>query len=468
MNSLRLLMLGALIFLQGCSLAPQYIKPKAPIPEKWPQGKAYRELSTTPGTKGVQHLKWQEFFIDKKLQKIIETALENNRDLKLAALHVERARALYGIQRAELLPVINSVETLNKQRRSADLISSEEPRRIEQYSANLGIAAWEIDFFSRIRNLKDQALEEYLATEEARRSARISLIAEVARAYLTLAADRQNYKLAQATLETQHASCDLIEKSFNIGLATQIDLRRAQTQVEAARRDVPRFLQLTAQDQNALNLLSGFPIPEALLPDDLNTVAPPRDIFPELSSEILLYRPDIAAAEHRLKGAYAYIGAARASFFPRISLTTSVGTASDDLSGLFTSGSGTWNFVPQITLPVFDARTWAALRVSKADRKIILTQYEKTIQTAFREVADALAVQGTIQQQLSAQKALVDSVAETYHLSKKRYTMGMDSYLGVLDAHRSLYQQQQVQISLRLSKLANQVTLYAVLGGGVE
>jgi multidrug efflux system outer membrane protein len=462
-----LLVLGAVVFLGGCSLAPDYRQPPAPVPGQWPQGEAYNaqppsEIPT------AQELKWQEFFADKRLQKIIETALSNNRDLRLAALNVERARALYGIQRAELFPAVNAVGTGSKQRLSADLVGPGDPRTAEQYRVDLGIAAWEIDFFGRIRSLKDQALEAYLATEQARRSAQIALMAEVARAYLTLAADRENLRLARATLETQQASYDLIQRSYQIGVATELDLRRAQTQVDAARRDVPRYTQLAAQDKNALDLLAGAPVPEDMLPMDLGSITPPREIAPDLSSEVLLNRPDIVAAEHRLKGAYAFVGAARAALFPRISLTTSVGTASDDLSGLFNAGTGTWNFAPQIVMPIFDARTWAALRVSKTDQKIILTQYEKAIQTAFREVADALAVQGTIDEQVSAQQSLVDAVAETYRLSNRRYAMGIDSYLGVLDAHRSLYVQQQVLVSLRLAKLANLVRLYAVLGGGAE
>jgi len=463
-----LLALGAFVFLGGCSLAPKYQQPQEPIPAQWPQGEAYRDIPAISGIPTAQELKWQEFFIDKKLQEIIEIALSNNRDLRLTALNVERARALYGIKRAELFPAVNAVGAGGKQRRSTDLVSPGDPRTIEQYSVDLGIASWEIDFFGRIRSLKDQALEAYLATEQARRSSQIALIAEVARAYLTLAADRENLKLARSTLETQQASYNLIQKSYQIGLSTELDLRRVQTQVDAARRDVPRYTQLAAQDQNALNLLAGAPVPEEILPIDLSSVTPLKEISPSLSSEALLSRPDIVAAEHRLKGAYAFIGVARAALFPRISLTTSLGTASDDLSGLFSSGSGTWNFAPQIVMPIFDARTWAALRVSKTDRKIILTQYEKAIQTAFREVADALAVQGTINQQVSAQQSLVDAVAETYRLSNKRYTIGIDSYLGVLDAQRSLYIQQQVLVSLRLARLANQVRLYAVLGGGAE
>lgn len=462
------LALGVFVFLCGCSMAPKYIQPQAPIPVQWPQGDAYIDTQAMAGAPTVPELRWEIFFADQQLLKIIEMALNNNRDLRLAALNVERARALYGIQRAELFPAVHAVGAGGKQRRSADLIGPGDPRTIEQYSVDLGIAAWEIDFFGLIRSLKDQALEEYLATEQARRSAQIALMAEVARAYLTLAADRENLKLARSTLETQQASYDLIQKSYQIGLATEIDLRRAQTQVDAARRDVPRYTQLAAQDQNALNLLAGAPVPGDLLPVNMSSVIPPKEISPGLSSEALLNRPDIVAAEHRLKGAYAFIGAARAAFFPRISLTTSVGTASDELSGLFSSGSGTWSFAPQIVMPIFDARTWAALRVSKADREIILTQYERAIQTAFREVADALAVQGTINQQVSAQQSLVGAAAETYRLSNKRYTMGLDSYLGVLDAHRTLYLQQQVLVSLRLVRLANQVRLYAVLGGGGE
>jgi len=464
-----LIWVGIGFFLGGCSLAPQYTQPQAPIPEEWPQGVAYKDTQAMSETPTVPELKWEDFFADKQLQIIIEMALNNNRDLRLVALNVERARALYGIQRAELFPTVNAVGSGSKQRVSDDFSTTGKSMTMERYSINIGIASWEIDFFGRIRSLKDRALEEYLATEQARSSAQIALMAEVARVYLTLAADMENLKLVRSTLETQQVSYNLIQRQYEIGLgATQLDLFRAQTRVDAARRDVPRFTQLVAQGKNALNLLAGAPVPEDLLPTDLISITPPKEISPGLSSEAILNRPDIVAAEHRLKGAYAFIGAARAAFFPRISLTTAVGTASGELSGLFSSGSGTWIFAPQIVMPVFDARTWAALRVSEADREIILTQYEKVIQTAFREVADALAVQGTISQQVSAQQSLVHATAETYRLSNKRYTLGIDSYLGVLDAQRSLYVQQQVLIALRLTRLAGQVRLYAVLGGGVE
>ena len=465
-RQLWFLLIGIGFFLSSCSLAPKYTQPQAPIPVQWPQGEAYGNGSAVNQTMTVSELSLKEFFTDPKLQKVIETALTNNRDLRLAVLNVERVRALYDIQKFDLLPTVNVVGSGSKQRVPADLSATGKSMTMEQYGVNLGIASWEIDFFGRIRSLKDRALEEYLATDEARCSAQIALVSEVARVYLTLASDLENLKLVQSTLKAQQASYSLIHKRYEIGIATEIDLYRAQTRVDAALRDVPRFTQLTAQDKNALNLLAGSPVPEDILPKDLSSISPFKEISPGLSSDTILTRPDIMAAEHRLKGAYAYIGAARAAFFPRISLTTSVGTASDELSGLFNSGSGTWNFAPQIAMPIFDARTWAALRVSKTDQKIVLTQYEKAIQTAFREVADALAVQGTINQQISAQQSLVNATEKTYHLSNKRYTVGVDGYLSVLDAQRSHYAQQQVLIGLRLAGLANQVRLYAVLGGG--
>jgi len=459
---------GWLILLGGCSMAPKYTQPAAPIPETWPQGEAYENTKVKSGTATVSKLTRQEFFADESLQKIITMALANNRDLRLAALNVEKARALYGVQRAELFPAVTTSGGGRKQRSSSDFTFPGEPRTTKQFNVDLGIASWEIDFFGRIRSLKDRALQEYLATEEAQRSAQITLVSEVAGVYLTLAADRENLQLANASLETRQATYELIKKRYQIGLATKLDLRRAQVPVETARRHVAIYTQRIAQDLNALNLLAGVPLSRDLLPVNLHSIIPPQKLSPGFSSAVLLQRPDIMAAEHRLKGSYAYIGAARAAFFPRISLTSAIGSASDELSGLFDSGSGTWNFAPQIVMPIFDARVWAALRVSKADRKIILTQYEKTIQTAFREVADALAVQGTIEQQLTAQQALVEAVTQTYNLSSKRYAGGIDSYLSVLDAQRSQLQAQLTMVSLRQDEFVNRVKLYAVLGGGVE
>jgi multidrug efflux system outer membrane protein len=290
----------------------------------------------------------------------------------------------------------------------------------------------------------------------------------VAKAYLTLAADRQSLALAQTTLAAQQGTFNMIQRRHDLGLAADLDVERAQTQVEGARRDIASFQQLIAQDVNALNLLAGATVPANSLPTELGSVAPPKEISAGLSSEVLLRRPDVLQAENLLKAANADIGAARADFFPRISLTAAVGTGSGDLSGLFKSGSGTWSYAPQIVMPVFDARTWSAHKAANVQREIAVTQYEKAIQSAFREVADALAIRGTVDQQVEAQQSLVHAVAETYRLSNSRYNMGIDSYLSVLDAQRSLYAAQQGLVSLQLARLANQVTLYTSLGGGWE
>ncbi|RLC45161.1 MAG: multidrug transporter, partial [Candidatus Coatesbacteria bacterium] len=287
-------LIAIVVLLNGCTLAPKYTRPNTPIPPQWPQGEAYESTRPVPGTATVATvaaLGWQEFFTDERLQNVIETALNNNRDLRLAALNVEQARAMYGVQRAELLPSINAVGTGSKQRASSDFTMPGAPRTTRRYSVDLGITAWEIDFFGRIRSLEKQALEQYLATEEARRSAQIAIVSEVSRVYLALAADRENLKLAQSTLEIQQNIYDLVHSQYQVGLATKIDLRRAQTQVDVARGDVARYTQLVAQDRNALNLLAGTTVPEGLLPSDLASVSPPKAISAGLSSEVLLHRP---------------------------------------------------------------------------------------------------------------------------------------------------------------------------------
>ena len=450
----------------GCTLAPEYTRPASPVPVDWPIGPAFQAPETVAAAPTGAELKWQEFFTDERLQKIIETALRNNRDLRLAALNVERARAIYGIQRAELLPTINAVGSGSKERVPADLSRTGREMTSERYDVDLGIMSWEIDFFGRIRSMKDRALEEYLATDQARRSAQILLVSAVADAYFTLGADRENLKLAASTLDAQEASYKLIRKRFDVGLASELDLRQAQSLVDVAMRDVARYTQIAAQDKNALDLLVGSPLPPELLPSELGNVSPPREISPGLSSEVLLQRPDVLAAEHRLKAANANIGAARAAFFPRISLTATIGTASAELSGLFKSGQDTWAFAPQIVMPIFDARTWSAYDLTKVEKEMSVAEYEKAIQTAFREVADALALRGTVNQQIVAQQSLVNAFAETYRLSNARYTKGIDNYLSVLVAQRSLFAAQQGLIFLRLARIANLVTLYKALGGG--
>lgn len=453
------------ILLAGCTLAPKYSRPDAPVPSTWPSGEAYTETRAAESVPAPE-LAWEEFFTDPRLREIIGITLGNNRDLRLASLNVERARAYYNIQRAELLPTVNATGVGSKERVPADLSVFGQSGYSEQYLVNLGISSWEIDFFGRIRSLKDRALEEYFATEQARRSAQILLVAEVANAWFTLAADRENARLARSTLDTQEASYTVIRKRYEVGMASTLDLRRAQSQVETARGDVAAAVQLVAQDENILNLLAGSPLPSALLPTDLESVDPPGEISSGLPSEVLLRRPDVLAAEHELKGAYANIGAARAAFFPRISLTATFGTASAELSGLFKDGSSVWRFSPQITLPIFDARTWSAYRVTKVEREMYLARYEKAIQAAFREVADSLAAKGTVDRRLAAQQSLTEALAEAYRLADARYTKGIDGYLSVLDAQRSLYGAEQGLIALRLARITNLVTLYRVLGGG--
>jgi multidrug efflux system outer membrane protein len=354
-----------------------------------------------------------------------------------------------------------------KERVPADLSSNGSAITSERYSVDLGIVSWEIDFFGRIRSLEDRALEEFFSSDQAYRSTQILLVSAVSNAWLNLAADRESLKLVESTFATQEYVYKLIKKRYDVGVASELDLRRAQTQMDAAKGDIARYIQITAQDENALRLLVGSEIPQELLPAGLTGVKVPANVSPGLSSEVLLRRPDVLAAEHQLKAANANIGAARAAFFPRISLTSTVGTASAELSGLFKSGQGTWTFAPLLTMPIFDARTWSAYKTTKVEKEIFVTQYEKAIQTAFREVADALAVRGTINQQVAAQQSLVDAASVTYRLSNSRYTKGIDGYLSVLDAQRSLYSAQQTLISLELARIANSVTLYKVLGGGV-
>jgi multidrug efflux system outer membrane protein len=442
-------------------MTPGYERPAPPVPEVWPA-----HLTNGTPTAAAADIAWPTFFPDTKLQQVIESALVNNRDLRLAVLNVEKARALYGIQRAELMPALMLAGGGIRRQSSAELTRPGEPRTTTQYDVDLGIAAWELDFFGRIRNLKQQALQAYLATDQARHSAQIALIAETARTYFALAADREGLQLAQSTLEAQQVFYEIIRQRYDHAIATEVDLLRAKTQVDTAEGTLARYRQLVAQSRNALDLLAGGAVPEALLPDALNGVTPPGELTAGLPSDVLLRRPDIMAAEHQLQGAYAFIGAARSAFFPRIALTATLGTASGELSGLFGSGADTWSFVPRLSLPIFDARTWAAYRVSDAQRQIALAQYEKTIQAAFRDVADALAVRTTIDQQREAQQAVVDSSQNILNLTRQRYEQGLEGYLGVLDAQRSLFSAQQGLIALRLADQASRIRLYAALGGG--
>jgi multidrug efflux system outer membrane protein len=456
-----------LLALPSCTLAPDYVRPEAPVPAAWPSGPAYQENAAN-SDQAVADIPWQEFFVAPQLQKLIALALENNRNLRIAALNIERSRAQYRIRRADLFPQVDAIGEGSGRRVPADLAGADDAETIHQYRADLGISAYELDLFGRVRSLSEQALEQYLATEQARRSVQLSLVAEVAANYLTLAADRERLALATETLANYQVSYDLTRRRFEAGVASALDLNQAKAAVEAARVEIARYTTFVAQDENSLNVVVGAPVPAELLPPALSeTLTAMKDLPPGLPSEVLLRRPDILQAENQLKGYNANIGAARAAFFPRIVLVSTVGTGSAELSGLFGDGSLVWSFAPRMTLPIFDAgRNQANLKVAEVDRDIAVARYEQTIQTAFGEVADALARRGTIDAQLLAQQALTDANAESYQLSLARFEKGIDNYLAVLVSQRFFYGAQQNLISTRLVRQANLVTLYKVLGGG--
>jgi len=460
--------------LAGCaSMAPDYQRPAAPVAEQWPA------QASDQGTPAAD-IGWREFLLDTRLQQLVELALQNNRDLRVAALNIEQARAEYQVQRADLFPTVNVIASRTAQLGSASTTSSSTSATTgavtssssgsvsQSYRATVGFSAYELDFWGRIRSLNEQALQSFFATEEARRSTHISLVSEVASAWLTLAADMQRLKLAQDTLQSQQASYDLTRQGFDIGVYSALELRQIQISVETARGDVANYRSQVKQDQNALALLLGQPVPDNLLPqsqpDQVTSVA---DLPAGIPSEVLQRRPDILQAEHSLQAANANIGAARAAFFPTITLTTTLGSASNQLSGLFASGSRVWSFAPQLTLPIFDAgRNRSKLKSAEVAQQISVAQYEKAIQSAFKEVADALAIRENLTERLQAQQSLVEASQETYKLSDARFRGGIDSYLAVLDAQRTLYSAQQTLITVNLTAQTNQVTLYKVLGGG--
>ena len=460
MTPKSILSLGMVLLSTGCNLAPKYTRPASPVPEAWPDG------TGKPDASAASDIPWQDFFTDPGMQAVIKLALANNRDLRIAALNVEKAQAMYQIQRSELYPGVGVLASSNKYRLPEKMASDGKASTKEQDSVNVGILSWEIDFFGRLRNLKEKALNQYLATEQARTAAQISLEATVAQSCLLYAADGENLQLAQATFESQKAFHDLISKSRELGVASDLELRQAQSQMDAARADVARFRGLVALDQHALDLLVGTPVPAVLLPKGLDAVGELKDVSAGLPSEVLLRRPDILMTEHQLKAANANIGAARAAFFPRVSLTAGVGTMSPEFSSLFSSGTRTWSFAPQIVAPIFAGGSLrAGLKVAKIDREIAVAQYELAIQSAFREVGDGLVLRASLLDQVDAQRSLVEALDASHQLSAARYQEGLDGYLGVLVAQRSLYGAQQGLVATRLAYQANQIMLYKALGG---
>jgi multidrug efflux system outer membrane protein len=476
--------------LTGCvNLAPAYSRPDAPVASAWPTPSLDKGTNTTEATKTTEATNsdtatplsgWQDFITDDRLRATVALALAHNRDLRVAVQNIEKARAQYGVQRAELFPSVAATAGATRARTSAAASSSGTSAIGTQYSAALGFSSYELDLFGRVRNLNEAALQSYLSSEATRRSTQISLVAEVASAWLTLAADQARLQLAQDTLASQQRSYALTGRMHELGASSALTLAQAQTTVDSARVDAASYTAQVALDRNALDLLAGASVPDALLPAAGTTSAATSAATPAarsasalvgvpagLPSALLQQRPDVLAAEHTLQGANADIGAARAAFFPSISLTASAGSSSTALSGLFKGGNGAWSFAPSLSLPIFNAGSnRASLDAARAQREIDLATYEKTVQTAFREVADALATRASLGEQLAAQQSLVDATQKSFTLSNALYRNGSYSYLEVLDAQRSLYTAQQTLIGLRLSEQSNRITLYKVMGGG--
>ncbi|HVR53480.1 MAG TPA: efflux transporter outer membrane subunit [Pseudorhodoferax sp.] len=453
---------AAAAVLTGCmNLAPGYQQPAAPIPTAWP-GASAAEVASAPLPD------WQAFFQDERLRGLLALALQNNRDLRVAALNIERARALYGVADAASWPSLDAGGSASRARTPGGMTTNGQARIANSFTTNIAMTAYELDLFGRVRNLSDSALEEFLRTEDARRSTQISLVGAVAQAWLQLATDGQRLRLARDTLQSQQQSYDLIRQAHALGAQSGVALAQAQTTVEAARVQVATYDALVEQGRNALALLLATAPPDALLPGDAPVTAAQLPTPPAgLPSSVLQQRPDVLAAEHALRAAHHDIGAARAVLYPRIALTGSAGVASPSLSSLFEAGSRAWSFGPSISVPLFDAGARRdRVRAAEVQRDIQLAGYEKTLQTAFREVADALAERRTLAERLDAQRALVAASTRSFELAQALFKGGGGSYLEVLDAQRALYAAQQTLIGLQLTDQANRVTLYKVLGGG--
>lgn len=461
-----ILTLSLLLGLGGCSLIPDYQRPEAPVAAAWPSEGVYAGAA---GSAASALPAWRGFFRDPALQRLIEVALDNNRDLRVAALNVQAYQALYRIQRAELFPQLDARGSGTRQRLPADLTRTGSAATNGEYGATVGVTDWELDLFGRLRSLNQAALEQYFATEQARRSTQIGLVASVADAWLSLQADRELLALSEETLRTYEQSLALTQRSFDVGVASALELSQSRSAVEGARVNVAQYQRLLAQDHNALQLLLG-----SALPADLPAAAPLEQVqlaeLPVgLPSDLLQRRPDILAAEHQLRAANADIGAARAAFFPSIGLTARAGSASTELSGLFKGGSGTWLFQPSINLPIFTAGSLkGSLDYARLQKQVEVAQYEQAIQTAFSEVADGLAARSTYVAQLAAQRQLVAANAEYRRLAERRYRTGVDSQLTLLDAQRQLFGSQQQLIGDRLAQLSSEIALFKALGGGVE
>ncbi|MGF6603408.1 multidrug efflux system outer membrane protein [Paraburkholderia sp. GAS448] len=472
MQKHSLIAVAVALFAAGCTMAPKYERPAAPVSDSFPTGGVYATQPVAaaggPSANGqaATDIGWRDFFADPRLQRLIEIALKNNRDLRVSVLNIAASRAQYQITRAQLFPTLEAAASETKTRTPKDLTFFGNTISTE-YSVGLN-ASWEIDFFGRIQSLKDQALAQYLATAQARKAAEISLVSSVADQYLTVLAFDDLLKVTEATLKIAQDSYNLTKLQFDTGTGSELDLRQAQTVVEQATASMQSQARLRAQAENALVLLVGEPLPADLPPgmplNDQNLLA---DIPAGLPSDLLQRRPDIMEAEENLLAANANIGAARAAFFPKVSLTGSFGTLSPSLGGLFKAGSAAWSFAPQITLPIFEGgANKANLDLAHVQKNIQIAQYEKAIQTAFREVADGLAARGTFDEEIAARERNTYAEQRRFELSDLRYRNGVDSYLSVLTAQNDLYVAQQTLITARLNRLTNLVDLYQFLGGG--
>lgn len=456
--------------LSGClSLDPKYQRPAAPVAASWPQGAAYAPAQK--GATAASDIPWNTVIVDEKMRQVITLALSDNRDLRKAIADVEAARAQYGIQRADTLPTVNAGMDGSRGRSITSTTpgSANTTAMTQTYSASLANSAYTLDLFGKVHSLSTAALETYLSTAEAEKSTRLTLIADTASAYVALAKARSDLALSQQTLQSAKASLDVTQERQRNGVASGVDVAQAETVYQQARVDVASNTTSVAQYYNALNLLAGQTVSESLLPENLDALA--QAVVPVaagIDSSVLLQRPDVQEAEHTLKSANANIGAARAAFFPSVTLTASGGVSSTALSSLFSHGAGVWSFAPSVSLPLFDGgANRASLDYADAQKKGYIASYEKAVQSAFKEVADALARKGTLDQQQAAQRDYVAAAQRSYRLADSRYREGVDTYLNMLEAQRTLYSAQQNLIALEQTRLNNLITLYNALGGGV-
>ncbi|MXP25582.1 efflux transporter outer membrane subunit [Altererythrobacter indicus] len=451
------------LLLSGCNMAPKYVQPPAPVAPKWPQGAAY-----DPATAEEAGLPWRSMIANQKLRTIIERMLENNRDLRASLANVQSARAQYRAQRSNLFPSLTADGSASFTDRNSSVSGSNGSASgsgNNRYDANLGVSAFEIDLFGRLRNQTEAQFESYLATQSGMRATRLSLITETATAYATLAADKDLLRIAQDTEQSAARSVRLNKELLDSGLGAGANVESARTILAQAQSDIANYTTQVAQDRNALNLLVGSTVEEDLLPDSLADLDSSIGIVPAgLSSQVLLQRPDVVEAEHSLKSANASIGAARAAFFPTISLTATLGFASSALSSLFDSGSRFLTASPSASIPIIGGAQGANVDYAKARRDYAVAIYEQTIQQAFRDVANALARRGTITDQRNAQARLVAAAQRSLALSEQRYRAGIAGFIETLTAQRTLYSARQSQIAAELTDITNRFTLYSAIG----